>query len=362
MVTDDVRVEAILLNLFLLGTLFGTSVLTACVVRLYRRLQHGGTEKSSRLQLVVGNLLVFFWLCSILVSGGEIYYRFFVDTTDSFGLTLLTQRWFSRHFHRNLTGFRDSLPVYNLKRAPGVPRISFLGDSFTAGHGVDDVEKRFANIIRSKLAGSEVHVLSECGWDTAAELDVARHFEKFGYEPDLVVLVYCLNDLADISPDWQRALERIYRESPGLLVESSYFINTLYNRWRAAGDPDVQNYYHSLLDDYDGPVWHQQQQRLRELKLVIEDAGGRLVVVIFPFLNAVEGEYPYRAIHDKIGEFWSRESVPHIDLLASFDPIPPHKLMVNRNDAHPNPFAHQIAADAILKFLQDHSLQTQTGP
>ena len=46
------------------------------------------------LRLIAGNSLVFLLLCSIVLFSGEVYYRFFNDTTDSFGLTKSTRRWF----------------------------------------------------------------------------------------------------------------------------------------------------------------------------------------------------------------------------------------------------------------------------
>jgi lysophospholipase L1-like esterase len=350
-------IEVIIENIFLIGITLSVIILTAVIVQGIRTLRSGAIGEPSRFKVAAGNLLVLAWLMSILVFGGEIYYRFFVDTTDSFGLTLHTQRWFSRHYHRNPTGFRDSLMLYEAKRTPGVRRVTFLGDSFTAGHGVDDVENRFANIVRKKLPECDVHVFAECGWDTAQEISLFGDFVSQGYEPDVVILVYCLNDLSDISPDWNRALKTIYSESPGMLLNSSYFLNTHYNRLRAARNPDIAHYFHSLLADYDGPVWQQQQLRLRELRTAVQRADGRLLVVTFPFLNAVGEEYPYHSIHTRLGKFWDAENVAHLDLLQQFNSMSPTEITVNPYDAHPNPVAHQIAADAILEFLNQHGIQ-----
>ena len=348
-------------NLFLFGITVSVVIMTAVVVQAVRAIRGGELETASRIKLVMGNLLVFTWLIAVLVFGGEIYYRFFVDTTDSFGLTLHTKRWFARHYHRNPTGFRDSLMMYEAKRAPHVRRITFLGDSFTAGHGVDDVENRFANIVRRKLPECDVHVFAECGWDTGQEIRLLGDFFAQGYEPDVVILAYCLNDISDISPDWSRALQRIYSESAGNRFNFSYFLNTHYNRLRAAREPDIAQYFHSLLADYDGPVWKQQQLRLQELNGAVEEAGGRLLVVTFPFLNALGVEYPYHSVHTRLGQFWAAENVAHLDLLKHFETMSPTEITVNRYDAHPNPLAHQIAADEILKFLKQHGIQSQVA-
>ena len=82
--------------------------------------------------LAVGNLLVFIFLAAWLLLAGELYFRFFRDTTDSFALTKTSRRWFQRLYVVNNSGFRDSLDIYPLQRTSGRRRITFLGDSFTA--------------------------------------------------------------------------------------------------------------------------------------------------------------------------------------------------------------------------------------
>jgi hypothetical protein len=58
---------------------------------------------------LAGNALVLSFLCAIVVAFGEIHYRFVFDSTDSFGLTKTTARWFERHFQENSSGFRDTI-------------------------------------------------------------------------------------------------------------------------------------------------------------------------------------------------------------------------------------------------------------
>ncbi|MFO0983406.1 MAG: hypothetical protein U1E76_17015 [Planctomycetota bacterium] len=49
----------------------------------------------------------------------ECYYRFWYDTTDSFGLTRTTSRWFKRYYALNRMGFRD-----NVEYAHTRPRVA----------------------------------------------------------------------------------------------------------------------------------------------------------------------------------------------------------------------------------------------
>jgi hypothetical protein len=341
--------ENILLFLFvLLSAILGISLFL-----FFRKFkQH---QKSARWAgLVVGNALVFGFVGSLVLLSGETYFRFFKDTTDSFGLTKSTARWFERHFQNNIAGFRDSTE-YTTLIPTGKRRVTFIGDSFTAGHGVPNVEDRFANVIRAENPGWDVHVLAQCGWDSGAEIWNFMELEKFGYQTDLVVLVYCLNDITDIVPEWQEISRRIYSSSqPGWFFEHSFFLNTLYYRWKAASIPDVSNYFRFVHDNYQGPVWEEQKQRLTILRDTVRSRDGQLLVVTFPFLHALGPDYDYQPIHQRLDEHWNELDVPHLDLLSVYKSSNPHEVTVNAHDAHPNERAHKMAAHAIAVFLKNN--------
>ena len=329
----------------------------------FRHRQHREPLRWSR--LLFGNLLVLLWVSSLVVLGGEIYYRYFFDTTDSFGLSRITMRWFDQHFEYNEVGFRDSVE-YSRQVAPGQRRVTFLGDSFTAGHGIANVEERFANRVRAALANTEVHVFAEPGWDTLQHAEVATALPADGFQLDLVVLVYCLNDLTDLVPEWMAIQRRIYEpDLPQFFVKNSFLINTWHYRRKSARDPDVANYFQFVRDNYKGPVWRTQRARLISLKEAIEKYGGRLTVVTFPFMHELGEAYSYRDVHDQLGQLWDELGVAHLDLLQAFEPYRAAEMVVNRYDAHPNEQAHAIAADAIVGFLQqqlDGSPEGNTYP
>jgi len=340
-------------NLILAGfVLLPVLLATGLYLFFVRRRIHRRADATWR-HLLLGNALVLAFLGSLLLLTGEVYYRFLYDATDSFGLTKVTQRWFERHFHYNTATFRDSLPGYELEPPPGVRRITFVGDSFTAGHGVADVEDRFANRIRALRPQERINIFAKCGWDTGHQLAFLTPENLGAYKLDVVVLVYCLNDVSDIVPEWPRILERIYQgQQTGFFVQHSWLLNTWYFRWQAASDPDVADYYRFVSGAYEGTIWEQQKQRLRRLRDFIHARGGRLLVVTFPFLHALGPEYEYAPAHEKLDLLWRELDVPHLDLLSTYSGRKPDELTVNAFDAHPNEHAHAIAADAIQSFLE----------
>lgn len=338
-------------NLLLVGFL-GLPVALGCLLYRFFRKQ-SPHENASVQRLLVGNALVLSFLCAGVVLFGEIHYRFFFDATDSFGLTKTNQRWFERHFQANEFGFRDSVD-YQPRIPAGKRRVMFLGDSFTAGHGVANVEDRFANRIRAMRPAWDVQVLASLGWDTEPELTVLKLYGDEGSESDVVVLVYCLNDIADIVPEWQQILRRVYGSpAPGFLAANSYFFNTFYYRWKAARDPEIANYYDFVLKNYDGVIWERQKRRLQAMRDVARSQGGELLVVTFPFVHDLDPDYQYRRVHERLDETWRNLGVPHLDLLSAFDAYTAAELVVNAHDAHPNERAHAIAAESIAAFIDE---------
>ena len=116
-----------------------------------------------------GNILVLCCLVTPLLLAGETYYRFCYDTTDSLAYTRVSERWEQRHWRLNRAGCRDNVE-YAPALTPGKRRISFVGDSFTAGHGISDVEDRFPNLLRRAHPDWEIQVVAKVGLDTGAEL------------------------------------------------------------------------------------------------------------------------------------------------------------------------------------------------
>ncbi len=328
----------------------------AAAARAFLRRVRAKGRRSAR-DLVVGNLLVLAFLASLASLVGECWFRFAYDATDSFGLLRTTDRWFDRHYVVNNLRIRDDVD-YDLgpRSAEFRRRVDFVGDSFTAGHGVADVEDRFANRVRAARPQWQVHVFARNGADTSDELGFLDHeadaMAGGRYAFDVVVLVYCLNDLGDITPEIQQTMWRVLsRRERGFAARWSYLFDWFRLLAVVRSEPDVADFYSSLADAYSGPIWDAQRARLRTLRDVVAAHGGRLAVVTFPFFTDLGPSYRFRDVHRKLDEFWRSENVPALDLLATFDGRDASDLVVGRYDAHPNAKAHAMAAAAILPFL-----------
>lgn len=339
--------ENLVLALFVLLAVLGGAALVLFARRVRRR---GIPAKVS--QLLAGNALLLGFLLTLLLLGGEIYFRFAYDATDSLAYTKVSERWGKRHWHVNGAGCRDNIE-YSAAIAPGRRRVSFIGDSFTAGHGIRNIEDRFPNRIRKTHPSWEIHVLARNGFETGDELEMLESALVKGYQVDTVVLVYCLNDVADMLPEWSQTIRRICQdaEGGGWLRKNSYLINTVYFRYRILTDRRLAQYFGFVREAYRGPIWQKQKERLRAFRDLVESHGGHLSVVTFPFLHALGPNYEYRFVHGQLDQCWRELNVPHLDLLTIYKDLPPKQITVNNFDAHPNEYANRLAAEALEEFL-----------
>ncbi len=302
--------------------------------------------------LIVTNVLVFVALCATGNLIGEVYYRWFYDSTDALALTNASRAWFDRHYHLNNVDVRDSRD-YRAAADPVRRRITFIGDSFTAGHGVENVEVRFANRIRRSHPDWEVDVFGVNGMDTVDQVNFLRGEVFNDYEFDVVVLVYCLNDISKIMPEWQEILGRLYSRRPGFIVSQSFFLNALYYRWLYTREPELGNYYDFVREGYrDDAVWGRQEMLLAAFVRYVKSRNAIPAVVTFPFFHGLGTDYEYRVIHQQLSAFWQRECVAHLDLLEDFIPYESDVLTVGATDPHPNEKAHAIAAESISRFIE----------
>lgn len=333
---------------------------------LYRYWKQFRSSKQSagKWLVIFANGLATVGLLGIILLGAEVYYRFFYDTTDSLNCTKVSERWFARYFHANSSGWRDTLDYKLNISGNKAHRVTFVGDSFTAGHGVTEVSNVFAMLVRQAHPEWEIHMLARPGFDTQNEMELLQNATTQGYQLDLVILVYCLNDITDLNPDGLEAIQKVNQDldNSGWLRRNSFFLNTAIPKLKLIGNPYFKNYFSILKQTYSGPLWETQKARLSAIHDIVRTNGGSLAVITFPFLNKLGPSYEFESIHQQLETFWKEESVPTLDLLPLFRPLSPSLVTVNRLDAHPNEKAHRLAFDRIEKFITEQITTRKTIP
>src|SRR5439155_13066961 len=165
--------------------------------------------------------------------------------TDAMADELVSRARYKWDYHRNNIGVRDNID-YAFCRTPGKRRVTFVGDSFVAALGVNDVEDRFVNRIRHLHPEWEVHAVAQPGLETSNEVEAVHNLVVSNhYALDLVVLVYNMNDIGEVMPNWiaeyKMLLAAPFRSS--WLCRNSYFVNLYYLRCQVSRRAYFRHYF-----------------------------------------------------------------------------------------------------------------------
>ena len=300
------------------------------------------------------------WVIAFAAILSETLFVSLYSTTDAFSLSLVSKRWNERFVHRNNWNCRDA-KRYEGEIPAGTKRLAIVGDSFAFGHGIKNIKDRFGDLLEAQLNKEtkdrwEVYNLGEPGADTGWEVE---RLEKLGREQnfraDVVLLVYCLNDIERLVPSTHEIVGSIINDPPkNFLCLNFYLPNFLYYRLNHFQRPEVRGFFGWLKDGYQGEIWEKQKERLAAIKKWCGERNAKLVVVVFPFMvpSALQaGDYAFEGVHRILSDQFAALKVPAIDLLPVYRKVNGRDLVVGAFDAHPDEDANAIAADEIWKGL-----------
>lgn len=305
---------------------------------------------ASFLRGAVMNLVLLVFATAVTFLALEVAARQFIVFPDGFNISLASKRWFERYWHPiNRFGVRGLEP--DLEAFKKGPSLLFLGDSFTAGSGLEDYRDRFSEQVKSKVGDRwAVETLAIGGWDTDKEYE---QLAAFPVKPQRVVLQYYLNDISQAVREAGEAY--ILRPEPlpfGVqwLSDHSYLVNFLHLQvFRAAQLVQKVTYWDRLRGHYEDPkLWALHEAMLKKLIGYCQENGIALDMVVFPNLFDVEGSKP---IVNKVKAVFEVMGVKVIDLVETFEGRNPAEIVVNVSNAHPNAAAHHEVADVIIRDL-----------
>lgn len=252
--------------------------------------------------------------------------------------------------------------------ASNVLRIAVIGDSFTAGVGVqlDDTYgaklERLLNL-NDGVPPAEVWVVAHSGTSTFQQRKMLP--EALAHDPDIVILGICLND----TEDWthpvklQRWRDEWMTPAPSrfqaFLLRHSRVASFVASRlWAAGSSRRCMNYYRHLYDPAGAGIlrfknaiyWFRDECAARQIAFV---------PVIFPLMSFdfAPGRYPMQFAHDAIHEICRDGGITCLDLLPAFQGTASIRMQaVPGIDPHPDEIAHRIAAESIVNHLVEQRL------
>lgn len=300
-------------------------------------------RRSVRLRGVSANLLITYTVITLILVGGELYFRYAYAESDGLP-TLASQNWLARFWQTNTLDYRDR--EWTPADIADKHTILAVGDSFTAGWGLDDPAQRYSDILAARL-GDEYAVinLGEPGSTTVDHLNNLRTYPL--QQPDTVLWQYFLNDIdnAALSIGLDPGLNPL--ASVPAWANESYLGNFLYWRFASSSVRGSTVYSDWLFAMYDhAVVWDIHSQQIDAMIDHIEQSGAALIVVIFPDMLHPFDSIPYV---DRVAQVFERRGLGErvIRLFDAAESIPLEQRIVSARDGHPSAAFSQVVADLI---------------
>jgi hypothetical protein len=226
----------------------------------------------------------------------------------------------------NSAGWRDI--EHTLAKPPGTYRILGLGDSYLFGQGV-----RFNDVCLTRLQGllqsaSPEGVSVEAintgmsAFNTENERGLLA-VRGAAYAPDLVIVHFVLND---IEPDVFKAGPKIefFREYTDLYIHPDWLsgYSDLWGllRQRYLRQVAGSRYIQQCLDSYlqDPSKFERMWSAMEGIRDWCQEHDASLVVAVFPFLYQLNGNYPFRPIHEQMKRRCEAAGIAVLDLYPAF--------------------------------------------
>lgn len=286
----------------------------------------------------------------------------------------LNDDWLDEHgcveVRINRFGLRERDEITPDNKGADERRIVCLGDSFTFGWGVP-VEQCWVRRLEDDLrrTGDNVHTIN-CGM--SGTLTVDEYWwglqTRFGaFQPDIVVASIYLNDLIPS--------QGLCVFDPADLTAPTGWLLLDYLRLAQARDPldldpainwvqlalDIPEDVGTAMGVYgaDKPfsgMWSQgaPQASLVAMRDWCRQRNAILVVVLWPFLQGFGPgrQYPFRGLHELVGEYCASQGIPTLDLQPSLAQASADQLWVTPFDKHANPRAQALVTPAIAEFVR----------
>jgi lysophospholipase L1-like esterase len=280
-------------------------------------------------------------------------------------------------FYRiNADGLRDS--VYARPKPDGVFRIVVMGDSVSFGYGVEEAEaypQVLEELLSELVPNSQIEVvnLSVGGYNAYNE---AKLLEGVGqsYEPDLVLVQFCINDLNDPTvhfdkqtrialsaipdaafPDPSRRLGSAHVPSRALRwCRASKLCSTVHDLWLTMNAPefDEQALRGAVLaiEATDRPEWRWLEARYQEMAAVAKAGGASFAILAFPYQAQLAGPSPH-PVQVQLATLGQQHGWPVIDPLTAFQEAHTESMPLFVDWWHATPAGHRVAALAVARAL-----------
>lgn len=253
--------------------------------------------------------------------------------------------WVSKSVSLNKFGYRDL--EYELTKPKDVYRIYVLGDSYTYGWYIDDINKSYPKVLERVLKKAnptkkiEVINASRPGFNFKAEIERLMN-EGVLFRPDMVIVGINPLDLASnefppkyTSNKFLKSL-RLYWITFGIFERKKVALKTY---------KEIQETYRPGSEKY-----QKVEEAFKKLKNLTESVGAELNIVVFPQYDPSNpnGKYVFQFYHDSVSDIGRKLNIKIVDLLGPLERSKDKKtLVLNPTDPHPSELLNEVVGNIL---------------
>ena len=311
--------------------------------------------KIKNFSLLVGVLFAVFLIMEVALM------IFLNEQTIAGGFGPGSLKFNKKYVHLNNDGIRDR--DFSLEKPSDTFRIAVLGDSFTFGNGIKNINKIYPKILEKKLnAGGnqkyEVLNFALPGKDTEDEIEILKN-KALKYDPDIVILGYVLNDFKLVDKETLKSSHLTIIPWLGFWLRNFFYTyvyfeiktNRLLENFKLK-DTETEIVKNNLNSQKNQEA---NRKLFNELGLLAKDKDIEVIVVIFPLISDFNN-YQFLDFSDFIKNTSLENNFKVIDILEVYKDYSPSELIINKYDAHPNEFGHELAANYILEIFKKENI------
>lgn len=312
------------------------------------------------------------WILLFFYSG-EMYLSIFPPSQGN-NEAYISKIWFKRYWETNKYGFRDKDYMLDELKYKKKDLIVFLGDSYIAGHGINDPKDRTADILETALKTD--YYLINTGINGIGTLKEFSILKGFPLRPKVIILSHVSNDIEEILPQEESYAAAYQQTESNLSIflfsnsRNSILGDLLYHYIKQlvfasrqqvtnTNSPETKNAFHE---------WYKVDtifnQHLKNIKRIsdysIDSLHAKFILVTYPEGGGKEIDSTDIYINRKIiNSLAHRNNFYTLNVTPIFRRFKPNDRIVNFLDGHPSKKINQLVADTLIQLITSPDFKKQ---
>lgn len=337
--------------------ILGFVMLAVVFLLFYNRQYVKALMKKHRSLLKNMILLVSALLIALFIIEAWLQFKFH-DTTFGSGVGPNSLKFNVNYVHLNSDNMRDR--EFPVDKPDNTIRIAGVGDSYTFGSGIKDVNNTYLKVLErmlnSRASGEKYEVLNFGipGKDTQDELEIIRG-KVLKYEPDIIMIGYLLNDLKNVDTNL-----RLPKKHLTVIPFLGFWLSNIFYSYtileikvnKALINLGFRESTEEItLKEFESEVNKEYNAKLlEEIGAIAKERDIKVVLIIFPIIYKLDN-YPFIEINNFLTKVGNENGFYVINLLENYQAYEESELIVSKYDLHPNELGHKISAESILEKL-----------